>query len=195
MMAAMALVFFAAFSLNLLLNFALGVRELILRERTPPMQFYYPWLILFVSTFLLWVFFARLLFFTGGALDFILIFPFSVLGGMGLETLFFRFFGRYIGLKENPQIFSAGSPYNGLCVSALFLTLRLALSPGEGLILSFVFSSGALLSFLIIKEIQKRSFLEAIPRGLRGTPILLISMGFLSLVFSAASVLFLKIFL
>jgi len=194
-MAALALVFFAALSLNLFLGFALGIRELMLRERTPALLQYYPWLILFVSTFLLWVIFARLLFFTGGVMDFVLIFPVSVLGGMGLEMLFFRLFGSPAGIKENPGVFSIGSPFNGLSAAALFLTLRFALSVTDGLLLSFSFSAGALLAFIILKEIQRRSFLEAIPRSLRGTPMLLISMGLLALVFSAASVLFLKIFL
>ena len=194
-MAAFALVFFAALSLNLFLNFALGIREMILRERSPGVLLYYPWIILFVSTLLLWVFFARILFFTGGILDYILIFPISVLGAMGLEMLLFRFLGSYLKIEENPLLFSVGSPYNGLSAAALFLTLRFALSFADALLLTFAFSAGSLLAFLIIKEIQKRSFLEAIPHGLRGTPLLFISMGILSLVFSAASVLFLKIFL
>jgi len=193
-----ALVFFAALSLNLLVNFALGIKELAQRERAPAALLYYPWIILFVSTLLLWVFFARVLFFVD--LDFLLVFPLSVLGSQELEKFFFRNvtkmepFSRF-DLGENPGMFSVGSSYNGLVAAALFLTLRFALSFTDALLLSFAFSAGGFLAFLIIKEIQKRSFLETIPYGLRGTPILLISMGLLSLIFSAASMLFLKIFL
>lgn len=194
-MAALALVFFAALSLNLFLNFALGIKELILRERPPGIMLYYPWIILFISTLILWVFFARILFFTGGILDFILIFPLSVLVSMGLEILFFRFFSNLTGHEEKTNLFSAGSPYNGLSAAALFLTLHFSASFTDAFLLSLAFSAGSLLAFLIIKEIQKRSFLEAIPYGLRGIPMLLISMGLLALVFSAASVFFLKIFL
>ena len=194
-MAVFALVFFAALSLNLFLNFALGIKELILRERTPAILLYYPWIILFVSTLLLWILFARILFFTGGILDYFLIFPLSVLGSMGLEILFFRFAKPLTEQHENPCLFSVGSSYNGLSAVSLFLTLHFSLTFMEAFLLSLTFSAGALLAFLIIKEIQKRSFLEAIPHGLKGTPILFISMGILSLVFSAASVLFLKIFL
>ena len=194
-MAALALVFFAALSLNLFLSFALGIKELIHRERSPAIMLFYPWIILFFTTLFLWVFFARVLFFTGGVLDYVLMFPLSVLGSMGLEILFFRGFLHITKLEENPRLFSIGSSYNGLCAAALFLTLRFALSFADALLLSLAFSAGCLLAFLIIKEIQKRSFLEAIPYALRGTPILLVSMGLLSLVFSAASVLFLKIFL
>ena len=196
-----ALVFFAALSLNLLLNFALGLKELILRERTPAFVFYYPWIILFVSTLLLWVLFARILAFTGGMLNIVFIVPLSVLVSMALEMLLFRAFAMVKGfalfgkLKENPGIFSVGSSFSGLAAAALYLTLYFALTFTDALFLSLAFSAGSLLAFLIIKEIQKRSFLEAIPYGLRGTPILLISLGLLSLIFSAASVLFLKIFL
>ena len=195
MMAAFALVFFAALSLNLFLNCALGIKELIHRERSPGILLYYPWIILFISTLLLWVFFARLLFFSGGILDFMLIFPLSVLGGMGLEISFFRFVIKLSKPEERVNLFSVGSPYNGLCAAALFLTLHFSVSFADAFLLSLAFSIGGLLAFLIIKEIQKRSYLEAVPHGLRGTPMLLIAMGLLSLVFSAASVLFLKIFL
>jgi len=194
-MAVFALVFFTALSLNLFLNFALGIKELILRERAPAILLYYPWIVLFVSTLFLWILFARILFFTGGIFDYFLIFPLSVLGSMGLEILFFRFAKPLTKQHENPCLFSAGSSYNGLSAVALFLTLHFALTFTDAFLLSLTFSAGALLSFLIIKEIQKRSFLEAIPHGLRGTPILFISMGLLSLIFSGASVLFLKIFL
>ena len=126
---------------------------------------------------------------------------------MGLEILFFRIlalvknitgsgkFFRNFNPGENPGVFSPGSSYNGLAAAALFLTLRFAVSFTDALLLSFAFSAGGLLAFLIVKEIQKRSFLETIPYQLRGAPILLVSMGLLSVVFSAASVLFLKIFL
>ena len=194
-MSVLALVFFAALSLNLLLNFAFGTRELVQRERIPSIHIYYPWVILFISTFLLWVFFSRVLFFAKGIADFILIFPLSVMGSMGLEALFFRLFSRIVKSGEGQKLFSAGSSYNGLSAAALLLTLRFALSITDALFLSLAFSAGCLLAFLIIKEIQKRSFLESIPYSLRGTPVLLISMGLLSLIFSAASVLFLKIFL
>jgi len=190
-MAALALVFFAALSLNLLLHFALGIKELVRREQSSAVYLYYPWGILFVSTFFLWILLARILFFTGGILDYFLVFPLSVLGSMGLEKLFFHSFIK----KKNPGIFSIGSSYNGLAAAALFLTLRYAISFADAFLMSLAFSAGGLLAFLIIKEIQKRTFLEAIPHRLRGIPILLISMGLLSLLFSAASALFLKIFL
>jgi electron transport complex protein RnfA len=188
----MALFFFAALSLNILLNFALGVKELVSRERSPVINRYYPWLILFLATVLFWVFFALLLRPLGGALYYLLVFPLAVLGSREMEKLLFYFFP---SLGENPGVFRIGSTYNGLSTGAALLTVHFAFGFWEALVCSFAFSSGGLLAFLIVKEVQKRSFLESIPYGLRGTPILLISMGILSLIFSAAAVLFLKILL
>jgi electron transport complex protein RnfA len=192
-MASLALVFFAALSLNLVTHFATGIKELVARERTQAVQIYYPWVILFVSTALLWIFLARVLVFSGGIFGFVLVSPLAILGCMGLEKLFFDCFSQKFKAGENPGLFSAGSSYNALSAASLFLTLRFALSFADALCLAFSFSSGGLLAFLVIKEIQKRSFLEAIPHGLRGTPVLLISTGLLSLIFSAASVILLKI--
>jgi electron transport complex protein RnfA len=186
-----ALFCFASLSLNLLLHFALGIREMVSRERSPRIHFYYPWIVLFVSTALLWVFFASTVSFLG-IFDYLLIFPLSVLTSFGMEKLFFRLVPR---LGENIHVFRIGSPYNGLSAAALVLTLQFASGFGEALFLSAGFALGGLFAFFIIKEIQKRSFLEAIPYSLRGTPLLLISMGILALIFSAVSTLLLKMLL
>ncbi|MDR2701386.1 MAG: hypothetical protein LBB72_03035 [Spirochaetaceae bacterium] len=200
-MAALALVFFAALSMNLLLNFGLGTRELLPQKRLHAITFYYPWLILFVSALILWVLFARILLFFGGIFDLILILPLSALISAALEKFFFNLVSQDKDPAVKPEVFStdglfaAGSSYHEMAAVSALLSLHFALSFADALLLSFVFSAGSFLAFLIIREIQKRSFTETIPHGLRGTPIVLISMGLLSLVFSAVSVLFLKIFL
>jgi electron transport complex protein RnfA len=187
-----ALVFFAALSLNLLQTFALGAKKMIQQKEISLHHNYYPWLILFVSTFLTWIFLAVILKFTGGIFHFLLILPLSALVSSSLEKCFFRTALKYNNLGENPRLFASGASYNELAAAASFLTLMFALSFTDALLLSFAFSLGCLVSFLIIKEIQKRSAIETIPYGLRGTPILFVSLGLLSLVFSAVSVLLLK---
>ena len=112
--------------------------------------------------------------------------------GLGLETALFRFFPQ---LGENPGIYRIGSDYNGFSLAALFLTMRLAVTFSEALLFSLAFSGGAFIAYLIIKEIQKRSFWEAIPHSLRGSPILLVSMGLLSLIFYASALFVLKVLL
>jgi electron transport complex protein RnfA len=191
-MASLALVFFSALSLNLFGNFALGAKGLVQQKEMPLLHIFYPWLILFVSTLLLWVFFARIFAFSGGIFHFLLLLPCSVLASSLLEKLFFRFALQYKDVGKNPELFAAGTVYNELAAVACFLTLCLALSFSDAILLSLSFSAGCLLAFLLIKEIQKRSTIETIPYGLRGTPLLLISLGLLSLVFSAVSILLLK---
>jgi electron transport complex protein RnfA len=194
--AALALVFFAALSINLLLNFGLGTRELLPKKLPHSFTLYYPWLVLFITTVLLWVLFARILLFFGGIFDFILILPLSALVSTAVEKLFFSFISQYKGMKVKSEVFfTVGSSYHEMAVVSVLLSLHFALSFADALLLSLTFSAGSLLAFLIIREIQKRSFMETIPHGLKGMPIVLISMGLLSLVFSAVSVLFLKIFL
>ncbi|MDR0599209.1 MAG: hypothetical protein LBG84_03890 [Treponema sp.] len=191
-MAALAIVFFTALSLNLFVNFGLGIREILARERTPAWNLCYPWIILFIVTALFWPAFALLLHLLGGVFNSILLFPLVILGSMGLEELLFYAFP---SLGDNPRVFKAGSAYNGLSAASLALTLHFAFNFGEALLFSLAFSGGGLFTFLVIKEIQKRAILETVPRRLRGTPLVLLSMGLLSLIFSAVSALFLRIFL
>jgi len=58
--------------------------------------------------------------------------------------------------------------------------------------MAFGFTAGIFLVYLIIIEIRRRAALEAVPFFLRGKPLVLIAMGLLSLVFSAASLLFFR---
>lgn len=194
-MASLALVFFAALSMNLFLNFALGAREILKRKEIPVLHLSYPWIILFVTSLLLWVLFARILRFSGGIFDLLLLLPLSAAASSALEKFFFYFASQYKNLGANPELFTAGSAYSELTAVSALLTLRFALSFADAALLSLTFSVGGVAAFLIIKEIQKRSSIETIPYGLRGTPVLLVSMGILSLVFSAVSVLLLKSFL
>jgi electron transport complex protein RnfA len=191
--AALALIFFVSLSLNLITNFALGTRELLPQKQTPALLSFYPWFVIFVSTLLLWVLFARILLFTGGIFDLLLILPLSALTSTALEKFFLRLVSQDSGESDN--VFAAGLSGHELTAVSVLLTLHFALSFADAMLLSLAFSAGALLAYLIIREIQKRSSAETLPHGLRGTPLVLISMGLLSLVFSAASVLFLKIFL
>jgi len=187
MISRLALMLFASMSLNLLFSFGLGIRELVKREGSSSFRIYYPWVILFAVTFILWIFFRQMSFLWFPGL--LLVYPLSIFGSLGLETAIFKAFP---SLGQNPRIFTAGSSYNGLSLVSLFLVLRFAFTVSEAFAVSFSFSGGGLLAFLIVKEIQKRSYWEALPHSLKGTPILFISTGLLSLVFSSASVLILK---
>jgi electron transport complex protein RnfA len=109
---------------------------------------------------------------------------------MGLEALVIRFFPT-IDLGKN--FFNPISAYNGLVLMALILTIHIAVSFIEAVIVCVGFSAGILFSILILIEIRKRSSTEAVPSFLRGKPLVLISMGFLSLIFTSAAAILLNV--
>jgi len=49
-------------------------------------------------------------------------------------------------------------------------------------VIGFFFAFGTFISMLILNELRRRSTLERVPRCLRGNPLMLISMGLLSLI-------------
>jgi len=174
--------------------------------------------IYFISVMLLWLFFSCLqsvLFL--GFLEYILIFPVSSLFFTGIEYLARRLVLR---IDQNGEIASrncfisacffidgfmarqpppnggvspnGGVPINGamLVGAALFITLELAGSFAQAAMLSFGFSAGAALAVLIAGEIRRRSAMEAVPRCLKGGPLVLIALGLLSLVFTSLAMVF-----
>jgi Na+-translocating ferredoxin:NAD+ oxidoreductase RnfA subunit len=103
---------------------------------------------------------------------------------MGFEKGIFGLFPKSAG---EDRLFSSYTAYDGLASLALFLTYNLALGFAEALVLSFFFALGNLAAVLILGEIRRRSALEWTPRRLRGSPLILISAGLLSLIFSVAA--------
>jgi electron transport complex protein RnfA len=190
MTALVSLAVFSGLSLNLILQFGLGIRNLGSEQPVFSPFTLFQWLILFLSVYILWLFFFYALSPLGlGILEPFLLFPLSSLVCVCLEMVFSHAFPRK---KPELKLFNPLSSYNGLALCSLMLTLRLALSPVEALVLSMGFALGALFAVLILNEIRKRSFLEILPASLRGTPLIFISMGLLSLIFSAAAAIFLS---
>jgi electron transport complex protein RnfA len=189
-----ALALFVALSLNLFLCFGMGVRELITRERVPVFHRVYPWCILFASSFLSWLFFDVL--FNGWWVPvFLLRYPFVLFVSLGLEKGLFAVLekaGLSAELCDNPRFFAVGASLNGFSLAAAFLVSRFAFDAGEALFVSLAFAAGSFAAYITLKEIQKRSYWEILPRPLRGAPILLISMGLLSMMVSEAALLILK---
>jgi electron transport complex protein RnfA len=219
-----ALAVFSGMSLNLLLHFGLGIRELVdlagagsispahKRDwggiRSPG------WLVVFATALLLWFFFTYLLIPPAfGFLESFLILPATLIVSTTLNLVFAYFFpGGKITLRppvrlQRPsfafrrlieganlsgELFS-GSSCNGLALASLVMTLRLALTPVEALALTLGFSLGALLAAVILREINRRSSLEAAPELFRGAPLTIISMGLLSLIFSSVSAILLRV--
>jgi electron transport complex protein RnfA len=186
----LSLAVFSSLSLNLIVQLGLGMGNIgALRpgtERLPLFQLF----LLFLSGPLLWLvfsWFSSLFFFDFG--EYFLLFPLSVLVCMGLERIFSFLFPK---TRVQPGLFNPMTGYDGLAPAAQILTLRLAASFTEALVLSLGFSFGVLLSLLILRGIRKRSVTEKVPQFLRGVPLTLLSMGLLALIFSSLSFVFFK---
>ena len=193
----LGLAVFSGLSLNLLLQFALGTVGVI-READNPAETNgeIPLVqlgILFLSVIFLWVFFRLALpDFVRGFLELFLYFPFSALVCSGFEFLFDKLFPRFFPLSfpkfpGKKKVYSAVTAYEGMVPASLMITSIIAESFIDALIMALFFTLGNLMAMLIINEIRRRSTLEWIPQYLRGSPLILVTMGLLSLVFAAAA--------
>jgi electron transport complex protein RnfA len=183
---------FSGLSSNLVLQFGLGMGGISAkRDKGGGPLFPFQLGLLFAAVLLLWAFFIYIVSPLGlGLFEYVLLFPLSAVVCIGLELLTLRLFPR---LFSPPPLFNPVSAYEGLAVVSLLLTLHLAVSFVEAAVLSLGFSLGIFLSILILNEIRRRSVMEMVPDFLRGSPLVLISMGLLSLIFSSLTGIFLKI--
>ena len=191
-----ALAVFSGLSLNLLLSFALGAAGTAgdkdkYQRKLPFSQLF----IVFISVLFIWVIFSNIFPRNWrGFLIYFLAFPLSALLCKGLELLreivLPRIFPN-VGSMRN--VYSAYTAYDGLVPVSLLVTLLLAWNFTSALVLSLFFAIGNLAAIFILNEIRRKSTLEKVPRFLRGSPLVLISMGLLSLVFTAAAGLFFKL--
>ena len=176
-------VIFSAFTVNLVLQCAIGInagpgntdKKLTLIKLG----------IIFIAVLILWSVFSGIISSViSGIFIYVLLFPVGFMVYNGLEYLIFRYL-----LKQNPENTRSVTFPGGITVMALFICINIANDFLEAAALAFGFAAGILLVYLILGEIRRRAALEAVPRFLRGKPLILISMGMLSLIFSTASLL------
>ncbi|MDR0723520.1 MAG: hypothetical protein LBF75_12165 [Treponema sp.] len=187
----LGLLVFSGFALNLVLHGALGIGSIVEgEEQSHPIPLFQLG-ILFVSVFLLWVLGSYGLVFLGfGFLEYALLFPLSALVCMGLERLCARLFP---SLVPEYKVFNPATAYDGLALGSLMMGLHIARTIMEAFILSLGFSLGTLLSLVLLKEIRKRSSLELVPAFMQGRPLMLISLGLLSVLFTALGLIFFNV--
>jgi electron transport complex protein RnfA len=185
-----SLAVFSSLSLNLILQFALVIQGMAARQQESYSIPFFQSGVLFVSVLFLWVVFSYILSpLAFGFFEYVLLFPLSALVCMGLELLCTRFLPWIV---PHAKMFTAISAYNGLALTSLMLTINLARTFAEAVVLSLGFALGVLLSLFLLQEIRKRSTLEMVPPFLQGVPLMLISMGLLSLIFTSLGALFYK---
>jgi electron transport complex protein RnfA len=195
---------FSGLSLNLLLQFALGTagaaadygHKANAKRQLPLIQF----CVLFVSIIFLWVFFRYFLpTVWRGFSEYFLFFPLSAIVCIGLELFAERVLPRLFSKSKGIKItgirksFSAITAYDGLVPASLILTFIAAETFADALVVSLFFALGNLAAMLTLNEIGRRSALEWVPKFLRGTPLILISMGLLSLISIFAAGIFFKV--
>jgi electron transport complex protein RnfA len=210
----LTLAVFSGLSMNLILRFGIGLQRIALEEEPRDSGENAKWVFLvwlgiyFISVMLLWLFFSILKsVLVLGLLEYILIFPVSSLLFTGIEYLARRLLlrtgwrggavslfltagagGSPNGASNNAAV---NAPVHGALVgAALFIILGLAGGFADAATLSFGFCAGAALAVLIVGEIRRRSAVEAVPRCLRGGPLIIIAMGLLSLVCISAAMVF-----
>ena len=172
------LAIFAGLSLNLMLHFGFTVGQTGRSKEIPLFQIS----VLFVTVFVLWIIYVYVFkFLPWEFMGYFVLFPVAVLLCLGMEHLEARFYPKLNGAK----LYSAMTAYEGLVPASLALCVNLAFTPLDALFLSFFFASGCLLAMYIIREINRRSTLEAVPKNFRGMPLTLISMGLLSMIFAS----------
>jgi len=194
---ALLLFIYSAFTVNLLLQCGLGIKGVIdskdSSDSAVSMQSgldlasFIKSGIIFLTVLLLWFVFSRLIF-PLGILIYILLFPVSFIIYEAFEYLIFR----YVLKKKNEIEENVHFP-GGVTAVAVFFCINMANNFLETIILSFGFTSGIFFVSLIIREIRRRAALEAVPFFLRGKPLVLVTMGMLSLVFTTASLILFRI--
>ncbi len=174
---------FTGFSVNLAVQFGLGIRDIAMIKQFRFKYSLCQGLVLFLSVLVTWFVFAIIL--VPLRLDFLetlLLLPLSILSASFIEKGILFFLSRWISPMQS-SVFSA---YNGLVFGANFFVLKVSGSFLEALIMAAGFGLGYILSMAVLLEIQRRSAIETVPKALRGAPLLLISLALLSLLCSSA---------
>jgi electron transport complex protein RnfA len=179
------LVIFSVFAMNLVLQNALGIKEFVFSGDAGIKRTAAKLLIIFITINILWVFFARVLpLFFSGIFCYVLLFPVSIIVYNVFEYLIFTKLLKFYINEDASVNFTTG-----ITGAALFICLNISNTFLEAFFLSFGFTAGTFLVYLILTEIGRRASLETVPRYFRGKPLIIISMGLLSVVFSTASLL------
>ena len=175
------LAFFSSLSVNLILQCGFGMAG---AARPKPHKLPLMKTALgFITVLFLWVFFTYILPpLALGFFGYILFFPVASVVYGACEYLLYTVLLKKAHNREDSVFFNDGLPG-----AALFLTYNIAGGFIEALLMAAGFSAGLLLVLLIVGEINRRSEMEAVPRFLSGSPLILISMGLLSLVFVSAA--------
>jgi len=179
------LLIYSGFMINLVLQCALGIKGIVVSKTQFNILALAKLCLIFLSIIFLWFLFSKILFsLIQGIYIYVLLFPVSMILYDGAEYLAFRYL-----IKKDPSSEIIISFPGGITAAAAFICINIANNFFEVIVMSFGFVSSIFLVNLIIREIRARAALETVPAFLRGKPLVLITMGLLSLILSTASIL------
>jgi len=185
---------FSGLSMNLILQFGLGLKGIAFDESIGRERLLAGSGVLFVTVIFLWLIFSfiRSVLFLG-LLEYLMLFPVSSLVFSIFECMVNRFILKKNMEQEGAILFGDSLTGSALAGAALFITLNVAGSLYEALVLSLVFSCSTALVIVVVDEIRRRAEMEAVPLRLRGGPLALIAMGLLSLVFASGALMLFRV--
>lgn len=118
------------------------------------------------------------------------IFPISVLCSLCIEII-----GNKLYQIPSKQLDSSVySAYDGIAFYSAFQTVLFAHTALQAVLFTLGGALGFILILFILKGIKKRSEIEAIPKFFKGHPLLLVSTGLLSLIFTEITPFVIHIF-
>jgi len=181
---------FSGLSMNLILQFGLGLKGIAFDESISKERLLAGSGILCATIIFLWLFFSlvRSVLFLGLA-EYVLLFPVSFLIFSIFECLTNRFILKKNEGQEKTILFGDTLTGGAFAGAALFMTLNAAGGLFEAIVFSLGFSCSAALVIVVVSEIRRRAELEAVPHGLRGGPLAFIALGLLSLIFASGALM------
>jgi electron transport complex protein RnfA len=190
MNSSLALLILSGLFLNLPIQLGLGVKE-IWHEGNKSLGFsFLECLILFLSISIQWLLFVFIFSpLNLGFFRYFILFPLSAGISLGFELLYELVMQK---TDENAKKVFSFPVVSGMSIVAVLLVLGLADATGDALILGAGFSLGVFFSIEILKTIKFRVSNEKIPVRFRGLPLILISMGLLSLVWVSVAIIYLS---
>jgi len=178
----------SAFYMNLMLQCGLGIKGTDESKKCRKLSTLAGLGIILFTVNFLWIIFSKIFLHIGAGLYiYILVFPVSYMVYEAFQLVLIR----YIIKKNIDKESFVGFP-GGITAVSVFICLNISSGVFQTFILSLGFICGIMLTVFILREIRRHAFLEIIPVFIRGNPMILISMGLLSLVFSVSCLLVLR---
>ncbi|MDR2602407.1 MAG: hypothetical protein LBC53_08170 [Spirochaetaceae bacterium] len=201
-----ALVFFSGFSLNLMLQMGVGLRDFYFEWEGWKRSYLLREICMFITVLIIWHFAVYALFpLSFGFFVYFLLFPLSFLLYSVFGSLVRAFFKRGPREDEAVEKDAVNVPYAGenayflravsdsiFIFTASVFTIQFASNSLEAVFAAAGFFSGVPFAVLILKAVRNRTAKEKIPLSMRGLPIMLVSAGLLSLIFTAVTEILLK---